>query len=82
MFMKEHFNSGPIYSTTGEHHNKFIGHSSVLGFGRGLNVSTVQYVCQKAHSEIPFAETGPSHTASALPETNSESFPSVAAVLN
>lgn len=55
---------------------------SVLGFGRGLNVSTVQYVCQKGHSEIPFAETGPSLTASALPETNSEKFPSAATVLN
>lgn len=83
MFVKEHFNSDPIYSTIGEHHNnEFIGHSSVLEFGRGLNVSTVQYVCQKVHSEIAFAETGPSLAASALPETNSENFPSAATDLN
>lgn len=83
VLVKEHFNSGPIYSTIGKHHkNKFTGHSSVLGFGRGLNILTVQYVCPKGHSEIPFAETGPSLAASALPETNSEKFPSVATVLN
>ena len=81
--MKEHVSSGPIYSITGEHHtNKFTGHSSVLGFGRGLNVSTVQYVCQKVHSEVPFVETGPSLAATALLETNSEKFPSAATVLN